>query len=168
MIPVCICKSPEPLTWETESLTQVVVSQTQIAESQTQVFESPRLCNHASMHNAPKQFTITLPNPQTYHNTSSSNTIYNIQNSQPQHTVTQFISHSTYNIQFSKISLISSTYSKVLKSTKTDIFNIQLVRIYKTTYIFCNSLIYKNSSFSVSRILTLAALDSWLQHSLVF
>jgi len=64
---------PEPLTQETESLTQVavsqtqiaesqtqmVVSQTQIAESQTQVFESPRLCNHASMHNAPKQFMIT-------------------------------------------------------------------------------------------------------------
>jgi hypothetical protein len=45
------------------------------------------------------------------------------------------------------------TYSKVLKSTKTDIFNIQLVLIYKTTYIFCNSIICKNNNFSVSRIL---------------
>jgi len=43
------------------------------------------------------------------------------------------------------------TYSKVLKPNKTDIFNIQLVHIYKT-YIFCNSIIYKNNSFSVSKI----------------
>jgi hypothetical protein len=43
------------------------------------------------------------------------------------------------------------TYSKVLKSSKTDIFNIQLVRIYKTTYIFYNFIIYKNNSFSVSK-----------------
>jgi len=35
-----------------------------------------------------------------------------------------------------------------------------LVHIYKTTYIFCKSIIHKNNSFSVSRILTLAALDS--------
>jgi hypothetical protein len=38
-----------------------------------------------------------------------------------------------------------------------------LVHIYKTTYIFCKSIIHKNNSFSVSRILTLAALDSWLE-----
>jgi hypothetical protein len=44
------------------------------------------------------------------------------------------------------------TYSKVLKSRKTDIFNIQLVRIYKTIYIFCNSIIHENNSFSVSKI----------------
>jgi hypothetical protein len=43
------------------------------------------------------------------------------------------------------------TYSKVLKPSKTNIFNIQLVHIYKT-YIFCNSIIYKNNSFSVSKI----------------
>jgi hypothetical protein len=40
---------------------------------------------------------------------------------------------------------------KVRKPNKTDIFNIQLVHIYKT-YIFCNSIIYKNNSFSVSKI----------------
>jgi hypothetical protein len=43
------------------------------------------------------------------------------------------------------------TYSKVLKPSKTDIFNIQLVHNY-TTYIFCISIIYKNNSFSVSKI----------------
>jgi hypothetical protein len=43
------------------------------------------------------------------------------------------------------------TYSKVLKSSKTDIFNIQLVRIYKTIYI-CNSIIHENNNFLVSKI----------------
>jgi hypothetical protein len=64
---------------------------------------------------------------------------------------TPYISYTYFNI------IIISRYSKVLKSSKTGIFNIQLVRFYKTTYIFCKSIIHKNNSFSVSRILTLAA-----------
>jgi hypothetical protein len=50
-----------------------------------------------------------------------------------------------------KLSLIYWIYSKVLKTRKTDIFNVQLVQIYKT-YIFCNFIIYKNNNFSVNKI----------------
>jgi hypothetical protein len=39
-----------------------------------------------------------------------------------------------------------------------------LVQIYKTSYTFCNSLIYENNSFSVSRILTLAV---WITSSTI-
>jgi hypothetical protein len=60
--------------------------------------------------------------------------------------------HATHNTRFWNYHWYIWTYSKVFKSTKTDIFNIQLVRIYKTTYIFCNSIIYKNNNFLVSRI----------------
>jgi hypothetical protein len=74
--------------------------------------------------------------------------------------------HSTLHIQYSILQNIIDKFNilKVLKSYKIDIFNIQLVRIYKTTYIFCSSIIYKNNSFSV----TLAALDSLLEYSLGF
>jgi hypothetical protein len=59
--------------------------------------------------------------------------------------------HATYCTIFWNYPWYIWTYSKVLKSNKTYIFIIQLVRIY-TTYIFCNSIIYKNNSFSVSKI----------------
>jgi hypothetical protein len=60
-------------------------------------------------------------------------------------------SNSTYHIHTSKY----HHNFNIFNSSKTDIFNIQLVHIYKTTYIFCKSIIHKNNNFSVSRILTL-------------
>jgi hypothetical protein len=59
--------------------------------------------------------------------------------------------HATHNTTFWNYYWYNWTNSKVLKSSKTDIFNIQLGQIYKKTYIFCNSIIYKNNNFTVSK-----------------
>jgi hypothetical protein len=134
-----------------ESQTQIAMSHTQIAESQTHVFKSLRLCNHAPMQYAPKQFMITLPNPQHQFLTHQIQYL-KFPTATHSHTI-----HSTLHIQYTILQNIIDKFNilEILKSSKTNIFSIQLVRIYKTTYIFCDFTLYKNSSFSVSRILTL-------------
>jgi hypothetical protein len=124
--------------------------------SQTQIFKSPRLCDHVPMQYVPKTVYDNTPKIHKHVTTPISQTPI---------TIFKTLNHNTkpYNL-FQTLPIIFilqniiiiSIYSKVLKSSKTDIFSIQLVQIYKTTYIFCKSIIHKNNSFSVSRIVTLA------------
>jgi hypothetical protein len=144
--------SSEPLARETESQTQITKLQTQIAKSQTHITLSKVVslsmqCIMSQLYNSHKISIIY-----------NATLVYKIPNHHvPSHNSFELhISYTYFNI------IIISRYSKVLKSSKTDIFNIQLIHIYKT-YIFYKSIIHKSNSFSVSRILTLAALDSRLK-----
>jgi hypothetical protein len=153
---------PEPLAQETESLTQEAVSQTQIAESQThlaesqtqmvvsqtqitesqthlaesqtQILKSPRLRNYAPMQYAPKTFYDNTPKIRKHVTTPISQTPITIFKT-PNHSTKSYNSFQTLHIIFILQNIIIiSIYSKVLKSSKTDIFNIPLVQIYKSTY----------------------------------
>jgi hypothetical protein len=66
------------------------------------------------MQYAPKQFVITPPKSINMSQHQFLNTKYNIQNSQPQHAVTQFIPH---NIQYSILQNIIDKIN-ILKSTQ--------------------------------------------------
>jgi hypothetical protein len=100
-----------------------------------------------TMHHDPN-FILTLKSLSC----STAITVYKI----PNHIIQSHNSFITPHIIFILQNIIIILiYSKIFKSSKTYIFNIQLVRIQKTTYIFCNSLIYENNSFLVSRIPTL-------------
>jgi hypothetical protein len=153
---------PEPLAQETESLTQEAVSQTQIAESQThlaesqtqmvvsqtqitesqthlaesqtQILKSPRLRKYAPMQYAPKTFYDNTPKIRKHVTTPISQTPITIFKT-PNHSTKSYNSFQTLHIIFILQNIIIiSIYSKVLKSSKTDIFNIPLVQIYKSTY----------------------------------
>jgi len=152
----------EPLAQETESLTQeavsqaqiaesetqMVVSQTRIAESQTQILNSLRLRNYAPTQYDPKTFYDNTPKIHKHVTTPISQTPITIFKT-PNYCTKSYNSFQTLPIiVILENIIIISIYSKVLKSSKTDIFNIQLVQISKT-YIFCKSIIHKNNSFSV-------------------
>jgi len=103
----------------------------------------PRLCNHAPMQYAPKQFMITLPKStnMSQHQFLKHQIRY-LKFPTTSHTDTI---HSTLHIQYSILQNIINKFN-ILESTQiiqTDRFNIHFVLIYKTTYIFCNSIICK-------------------------
>jgi hypothetical protein len=119
-----------------ESQTQMVVSQTQKAESQTQILKSPRLRNYAPMQYAPKTFYDNSPKIHKHVTTTISQTPITIFKT-PNYCTKSYNSFQTLHIIFILQSIvIISIYSKVLKSCKTDIFNIKLVQIYKTHIYF--------------------------------